>query len=63
MLKVREKGAFSVGVSGKTGKVVEFCGVSLAGTLWGKFGWKFPQHINFFINNCSCNVIKDVCVL
>jgi len=50
------KGAFPVGVSEQAGKqgVVELYGVSSAGTE------KSPQYV-YFINNCSCNIIDDVC--
>jgi len=50
MLGVWERGAFLVGMSGKTEKqgVVELCGVSSTGTK------KSSQHV-YFINYCSCN--------
>jgi len=53
---VREGGAFPVGVSRQTGKqgIVELCGVSSAETE------KSPQNI-YFVNNCSCNIIDDIC--
>jgi len=59
MLGVWERGAFLVGVSGKTGKqgVVELCGMSSTGTE------KSLQHV-YFINNCfnKCyNIIDDCC--
>jgi len=56
VLGVWEREAFPVKVSGQTGKqgVVELCGVSSAGTE------KSPQHV-YFINNCSCDIIDDVC--
>jgi len=56
MLGVRERGTFPVEVSGRAGKqgVIELCGVSSAETE------KSPQHV-YFVNNCSCNVIDDVC--
>jgi len=51
----RKKGHFR-SESGQVGKqgVVELCGVSSAGTE------KSQQHV-YFVNNCSCNVIDDVC--
>jgi len=56
MLGVRKGGAFPVGVSRQAGKqgVVELCGVSSAGTK------KSPQHI-YSVNNCSFNVVDDIC--
>jgi len=56
LLGVWERGAFPVGVSGQARKqgVVELCGASSAGTE------KSSQHV-YFVNNCSCNVIDNVC--
>jgi len=51
-----ERRAFPVGVSGQTGKqgVVELCGVNSTGIK------KSPQHV-YLINNCSCDIIDNVC--
>jgi len=53
---VWERRSFPVGVSGETGKqgVVELCGVSSTETK------KSPQDI-YFVNNCSRNIIDDIC--
>jgi len=53
---VREGGTFPVGVSRQTGKqgIVELCGVSSAETE------KSPQNM-YLVNNCSCNIIDDIC--
>jgi len=56
MLGVWERGTFPVRMSRQTGKqgIVELCGVSSAETK------KSPQNI-YFVNNCSCNIIDDIC--
>jgi len=53
---VWEGRAFPVGVSRKTGKqgIVELCGVGSAETK------KSPQNL-YFVNNCACNVIDNIC--
>jgi len=53
---VWERGAFPVGVSRQTGKqgIVELGGVSSAKTE------RSPQII-YSVNNCSCNIIDDIC--